>query len=219
MKIMIPPSEIRYFSQVRCGFVAVFLLAACASGAWAQGTVQGTVSDPLGAVVNDAKVTLERGDTSSGDTTTNGNGVFAFPSVEPGRYHLQVQAPGFAVYTGPEVYVNSTGTTTMDVLLQITPLKDQVVVSATGSETPISQVGASVALVDSEDIQAENKLDVLENLRDIGGAQIVQTSQRGGTTSLFIRGGESDFNKVMIDGVPANISGALSILPNSPMSA
>ena len=54
MKIVIPPSEIRYFSQVRRGFVAVFLLAACASGAWAQGAVQGTVSDPLGAVVKEA---------------------------------------------------------------------------------------------------------------------------------------------------------------------
>jgi iron complex outermembrane receptor protein/vitamin B12 transporter len=76
---------------------------------------------------------------------------------------------------------------------------------------PISQIGASVALVDREDIQAENKLDVLENLRDVPGAQIVQTSQRGGTTALYIRGGEPAFNKIMIDGAPANeIGGAFS---------
>jgi iron complex outermembrane receptor protein/vitamin B12 transporter len=41
----------------------------------------------------------------------------------------------------------------------------------------------------------------------VSGAQIVQTSQRGGSTSLFIRGGESAFNKIMIDGVPANLIG------------
>ena len=35
----------------------------------------------------------------------------------------------------------------------------------------------------------------------------MQTSQRGGTTSLFIRGGESDFNKVLIDGIPINAIG------------
>lgn len=40
------------------------------------------------------------------------------------------------------------------------------------------------------------------------GAQIVQTSQRGGETSLFLRGGDSDFNKVLIDGIPANSGGA-----------
>ncbi len=95
----------------------------------------------------------------------------------------------------------------MDVLLQITPLAEQVVVSATGSETPISQVGASVSLIDGQDIQAQNKLDVLEDLRQVAGAQIVQTSQRGGITSLFIRGGESSFNKIMIDGAPANAIG------------
>ena len=209
MKTAFPHIEKEHSSQVRRGWTAVFLFVACASGAWAQGTVQGTVSDPLGAVVKDAKVTLVLGNSNSGDTKTNGNGVFAFPSVEAGRYHLQVQAPGFAPYTGPEVYVNSTGAATMDVLLKITPLKEQVVVSATGSETPISQVGASVSLIDTQDIEAQNKLDVLEDLRQVAGAQIVQTSQRGGLTSLFIRGGESSFNKIMIDGVPSNgIGGA-----------
>jgi len=92
----------------------------------------------------------------------------------------------------------------MDVHLEISALKHEIVVSATGSEVPLSQVGASVTLIGSEDIQAQNKLDVLETLRQVPGAQIVQTGQRGGATSLFIRGGESSFNKIMIDGVPAN---------------
>jgi len=49
----------------------------------------------------------------------------------------------------------------------------------------------------------------LEDLRFVPGAQIVQNSQRGGTASLFIRGGESNFNKVMVDGIPVNqIGGA-----------
>ena len=52
-------------------------------------------------------------------------------------------------------------------------------------------------MIDQDQIQALNKLDVLENLWLITGSQVVQTSQRGGTTSLFIRGGESDFNKVV----------------------
>ena len=59
-------------------------------------------------------------------------------------------------------------------------------------------------MIDSEQINALNKLDVLENLRLIPGAQVVQTSQRGGATSLFIRGGNSDFNKILVDGIPVN---------------
>jgi len=190
------------------GPVALVLIAHTVS-AQAQGVIRGTVSDPLGAVVKDAKVKLQRGDTSLGETATDGAGQFTFSSVSSGRYHVEVQASGFAPYIGPEVFVGSNGTTTIDALLQITALKDEIVVSDTGSQIPISQVGASVSRIDSEDIQAQNKLDVLENLRQVSGAQIVQTGQRGGITSLFIRGGESSFNKILVDGVPANdIGGA-----------
>jgi iron complex outermembrane receptor protein/vitamin B12 transporter len=167
------------------------------------------VEDPLGATVQGAQITLVLNGSNVGQTTSAVDGRFAFDSLKAGRYHITAEAKGFAPFTGPEVSVSGSAITTMPVPLQTGALKQEIVVSATGSETPVTQVGASVAVVDSEDIQAENKLDVLENVRDVSGAQIVQNSQRGGTTSLFIRGGESDFNKVMIDGVPANdIGGA-----------
>ena len=186
----------------------ISVLAYCAV-AHAQGTIRGTVEDPLGAVVPGAQITLIQNGSNVGQTTSAANGTFAFESLRTGRYHVTAELKGFAPFISPEVFVNGTGVATMTVSLQTGALKQQVVVSATGSETPMSQVGASVALVDSQDIQAENKLDLLENLRQVSGAQIIQTGQRGGTTSLFIRGGESAFNKVMIDGVPANdIGGA-----------
>jgi iron complex outermembrane receptor protein/vitamin B12 transporter len=53
------------------------------------------------------------------------------------------------------------------------------------------------------------KPDVLEALRLVPGAQVVQTGQRGGATSLSIRGGNSNFTKVLFDGVAVNdIGGA-----------
>jgi vitamin B12 transporter len=187
-----------------CGIVGLHL-AACLS-IFGQGTVRGVVSDPLGAAVKDAKVVLQKGETAAANAATDTEGAYSFSSVNSGRYHVQVDAPGFASYTGQDVFVDSGGAT-INVTLQISALKQDVIVSATGSEIPVTQVGASVSLIDSDDIQAQNKLDVLEDLRQVSGAQIVQTSQRGGATSLFIRGGESSFNKVMIDGVPANALG------------
>jgi len=185
--------------------LVIILAGACT--VYAQQTVQGTVTDPLGAVVKDAEVTLHHGDTSAGDTTTDVTGAFAFSSVTEGRYHLRVDAAGFASYIGPEVFVGSTGTTTLDAILRLSAVAQGVVVSATGSAVPIAQVGSSVSVIDFQDIQAQNKLDVLENLRQVAGAQIVQTGQRGAETSLFIRGGDYDFNKIMIDGVTANSIG------------
>ena len=194
-------------AQWRTEIAGIISLLAYCGIAHAQGVIHGTVEDPLGAVVPSAQITLVQNGSNVGQTTSAADGTFAFDSLKPGRYHVTAEAKGFASFTGTEAYVNGTGVTTMTVPLQTGGLKQEMVVSATGSETPLSQVGASVALVDNEDIQAENKLDVLENLRDVSGAQIIQASQRGGITSLFIRGGESDFNKIMIDGVPANYIG------------
>ena len=200
--------------------LVIILAGACT--VYAQQTVQGTVTDPLGAVVKDAEVTLQHGDTSAGATTTDAAGAFTFSSVAEGRYRLQVDASGFATYTGPEVFVGSNGTTTLDAILQLSAVSQGVTVSATGSDIPIAQVGSSVSVIDFQDIQAQNKLDVLENLRQVAGAQIVQTGQRGAETSLFIRGGDYDFNKIMIDGAPANsIGGAFDFaqLSNSGMQS
>jgi len=182
----------------------VLAVSTCCAAAYAQSTIRGTVTDPVGAIVPGVPVTLVSNDATVGETKSAADGTFSFESLKAGRYHVTAQSSGFASFVGPDVFVSGNGIATMNVSLQTAPLKQQVVVSATGSETPVSQVGASVALITQDNIEAENKLDVLENLRQISGAQIVQTSQRGGTTSLFIRGGESDFNKVMIDGVPAN---------------
>ena len=55
-----------------------------------------------------------------------------------------------------------------------------------------------------DDARRLGNTDVLEALRTVPGADVVQTGGRGGTTSLFVRGGSSNFNKVLIDGVPAN---------------
>ena len=72
-----------------------------------------------------------------------------------------------------------------------------------------SQTGAPVTVIDSQTLDAMNKPDVLEALRLVPGAQIVQVGERGGATSLFLRGGNSNFTKVLVDGMPANdIGGA-----------
>ncbi len=74
---------------------------------------------------------------------------------------------------------------------------------------PQAQVGAPITVLDATLIDALGNTDVLEPLRNVPGAAIVQLGGRGGTTSLFLRGGASNFTKVLIDGVPANdIGGA-----------
>jgi iron complex outermembrane receptor protein/vitamin B12 transporter len=81
-------------------------------------------------------------------------------------------------------------------------VSQQVVVSATGTSLPETQTGASVSVVTSD--QFQYKPEVLETLRPVPGVQVLENGQRGINESLFIRGGESKFNKVLLDGVPLN---------------
>jgi iron complex outermembrane receptor protein/vitamin B12 transporter len=84
-----------------------------------------------------------------------------------------------------------------------------VVVTASATPTPEAQTGAPVSVIDSRTIGLLNQPDVLDALRVVPGVQIVQTGARGGPTSLFIRGGNANFNTVLVDGVPVNdIGGA-----------
>lgn len=83
----------------------------------------------------------------------------------------------------------------------------EVVVTATKIETPFEQIPAAVTVITREEIQRQQVTDALEVLRDVPGFTIVQTGSRGGTTSLFTRGGNSNFNQVLIDGVKANATG------------
>ena len=85
---------------------------------------------------------------------------------------------------------------------------DEVTVTATGTPTPEAQLGASVTVIGAEDYR--NQTEVQDPLRHVPGVQITQTGQVGGTTGLSIRGGNTNANKVLIDGVPADdIGGAV----------
>src|SRR5437588_339211 len=86
--------------------------------------------------------------------------------------------------------------------LKIGTVTQQVVVSATGTPTPDSQVGASVAVIPDETLTG--KLDIHVALPVVPGIQVLQTGRRGGTTDLFVRGGNPDANKVLLDGIPVN---------------
>ena len=61
-----------------------------------SGGVTGTVTDPSGAAVPNANVTLKNNDTgATQNTTTNSTGAYRFALLNPGSYSLSVKAPGF----------------------------------------------------------------------------------------------------------------------------
>src|SRR5439155_14660683 len=82
-----------------------------------------------------------------------------------------------------------------------------VVVTATRTETPSDHVGAAVTAFTATDLARRRTPTVAELLRSTPGAMIVRTGGIGAVTSLFVRGGESNHNKVLLDGIPLNEPG------------
>ena len=76
-----------------------------------------------------------------------------------------------------------------------------VVVTATRLPTPESEVGSSITVITSEDIQQKQERTLPEVLNDVPGLNVVQTGSPGGTTSIFIRGTNANHTKVLIDGI------------------
>jgi vitamin B12 transporter len=84
---------------------------------------------------------------------------------------------------------------------------DTVVVTATRVPAPRDALSTTVTVLRGDDLLARGIATVADALRSVAAATVVQTGSFGGVTSLFLRGGESDYVKVLLDGVPLNQPG------------
>ncbi len=84
---------------------------------------------------------------------------------------------------------------------------DPIVVTATRIPTLRTAVASTVTVLDGDALRAEGKERVLDALRRVPGLNVVQSGSFGSATSVLMRGGESDYVKVLIDGVPVNDPG------------
>jgi vitamin B12 transporter len=82
-----------------------------------------------------------------------------------------------------------------------------IVVTASGAATPRAQLPQSVTVLEGADLRSRGVVFLLDALEEVPGVQVVRTGSIGATTSVFLRGGNSNFVKVMLDGVPLNEPG------------
>src|SRR3984957_20447092 len=189
-------------------FFLSLLLPPLAASAADAGIVRGTVTDPLGSVIVSATVELLDDASVVQQTTTDTAGSYIFHLQKSARYQVRAIAPTFQATTSSATFVAADGKAEVNLTLSTQTLTQEVTVTATGTPTPEAQVGAAVSVLDAD--QYRYSTEVQDPLRLIPGAQLTQTGQVGGTTGLSIRGGNTNANKVLIDGVPADdIGGAV----------
>src|SRR5262245_11897088 len=180
------------------------VLLALSPLAHAQGSLSGSAQTVDGLALPQLVVTVD-GAGGQRKATTGPEGRYRVGGLASGEYRVRVEAPGLVLDGDGRVSVN--GDTRLDLLLGPAPVKEQVVVSATRGEAAASALGVSVTALDRERILEREPSSFVDLLRDVPGASVARNGGIGAVTSAFVRGGESSYARVMVDGVPLNEPG------------
>ncbi len=163
-------------------------------------SVRGTVVDASGARVDSAQISVV---TPLGVLRSFPAPGGAFECALPEGSRLVIAAPGFAVKSIPA----DSAAATLVVKLDLAPVVDSVKVVGSAIDVPASEQGGSVSIIPTEEIRDRDEPLAAGLLRQTPGLALSQNGPTGSLTGLYIRGGDTEYNLVEIDGVPVNAFG------------
>jgi vitamin B12 transporter len=164
-------------------------------------SIRGVVTDATGAKVTGASVSLVSNGTVVASSVSSSDGSFQLATGSAGRFFLVVTAKSFRQLQTPDFYAGQLDSIERNLVLEPAWVRESIVVTATGAPTPQPQTSESTTVLSPVDLAL--RTDFVSALRLMPGAQVVQGGQLGSQTSLFVRGGDSDDNKILLDGVDA----------------
>ena len=190
------------FSRI---FASIFFLLAIGLVAAASAEIKIKVVDPQDAFVTGAEVQLLKLGKAvpAAVQSTSAEGLVIFRVEASSSYRVQVLAPGFA----PETVDLSPTADVITIKLRLATAAETVVVTATRTPVPSQAAGADVDALSSQQLEAMQPVAADDAMRFLPGAVVNTAGQRGGISSLFVRGGESTYNKVIVDGVAVDNPG------------
>ncbi len=183
--------------------ILIVMLAAAPAFAQERVAISGTVTDPSGGVVPGAIV----------DATAAGQPVASSTTGQDGRYRLEVPAGSYQLrarllgFADGAADVTASAAMTRDITLAIAAIGDRLVVTAARTAETRANATASVAVLSADDIEALGGSSLADVFRAVPGLYVESNGREGALASLFSRGGESDYNLVLIDGVRVNNTG------------
>ncbi len=191
------------------------VLFALTPGAFAQstGTISGIVTDPTGAVIPGASISITGIATgSSRNTVSDSAGNFTAPSLQPGDYSIVVDAPGFAKFTISRITLEVNATATANAKLAVASAGAIVQVEA--APVPIeSQTSTLGQVIDRETVQqiplnGRHFLD-LTNLTPgtvvpPNNGSLTAPSRGLGANSFDTAGNREDTNNFQVNGINLN---------------
>jgi len=196
--------------SIFAGLLLILFVPPVVTDAQQTATINGTLTDPSDAAISGARVSAQALDTPSGppkETTSAPDGTFTL-TLAPGRYRVSVQHSSFT-RVEEEFTLAAGETRTWGVRLELAPLAADVVVSASAEPATIENTAALVNIVTRQQIEERGEIWLTPLTQGIPGVSFSQLGPMGGSTTFFLDGGNSDYTKVLIDGVPVNQPGGL----------
>jgi hypothetical protein len=176
----------------------LFVMAAASFSGFSQSNtlLRGTVIDPQGGTIANAKVALSNAETGfSRAVVTDPRGEYQFVQVAPGTYKVVVEMPGFTTLTRTDVQLLVNTPTTLDLRMELGKSAESVDVAADAST--INTVDASVG-------NAFSQLQVRELPLETRNVVQLLSLQPGVTTNGEVLGARRDQNNITLDGVDVN---------------
>src|SRR5256885_62678 len=196
-----------------CAWVILFtLLLVCPAKSPTQGvntaSLSGTVTDPQGSAMKDARVTVTNTVTGAERTTiSDENGRYNLVGLPPGRYKLSVDGgPGFAIYSASSIVLTVGETTSVNPQLQIKGIQQVVTVTTEPalvetSKTEVSQI-VEQRRIDNLPINGRNYINFTltnsQTTRDVS-----PTIGPAPNSGLNVSGARARSNMVSVDGADA----------------
>ena len=190
-------------SRVRAVPLAALLVVLAATPALAD-TLRGRVVDPDGRGVPGAQVSVTGATATPLVVAADASGAFTIDGLPAGaRVEVQAWAPGLAA----PVRRVEVSDTPVDLQLAVTAVREALTVTASHVDTPLSGLADSVTVLTREDLDARQVTTLGDALRLVSGFTVARNGGPGAVTSVFPRGGESDYTLVLVDGVRMNAFG------------
>ncbi|HWW77369.1 MAG TPA: carboxypeptidase-like regulatory domain-containing protein, partial [Pyrinomonadaceae bacterium] len=205
----------RLFSVVLLALVLALTAAAPAFAQSDRGAITGTVTDPTGAVVPNAKVTATSLDTGEVREATSGDsGSYTLPELKAGRWKVSAEAAGFKMTTVDDYKVAVQVTHSLDFALEVGAVGEVVTVTSEQAavlqtDTPARQTNVNERQVKELPLQINAEFSgrtplsfiFLDSNVTSGGGNGANTQGGGTNASNFrVNGGQGLGTEILIDG-------------------
>ncbi len=193
-------------------FLAVFAVGFSVSAQNNSNTTDahlfGTLLDSSGAAVEGVTVTAQWEGHPTAQlwkTSSSAEGAYNL-TIPPGRYRISFESSPFV--SRNFVFDMAPGQERkLDLTLNLERLSASVIVTAQAEPTLADQTTAPVSVITKQEIDDRQSVGLTDALQFSTGIAIGRTGPEGGTASVFLNGGNSNFTKVLVDGVPINPPG------------